>query len=124
MTTLHCLARAHTQTSRETCGDCEGRGAVAWVGGRVTCDELERQRNKQGYGNLKPRGTPPLHHWVAEGICECPERPDLDINDPVLFLDFVVTHTFCVPEDPASLRSSKLPRQCQLIRAECPSNGS
>ena len=34
---------------------------------------------------------------------ESPERPDLDIADPVLFLDFVVTHTFCVPEDPASL---------------------
>ena len=29
-----------TQTSRETCGDCAGRGAVAWVGGRATCDEL------------------------------------------------------------------------------------
>ena len=41
MTTLHCLAQEHTQTSRETCGDCGERGAVAWVGGRATCDELE-----------------------------------------------------------------------------------
>ena len=42
------------------------------------------------------------------GICESPERPDLDITDPVLFLDFVASHTFCVPEDPASLFIDRL----------------
>ena len=36
----------HTQTSRETCGDCAGRGAVAWAGGRATCDELEMRHSK------------------------------------------------------------------------------
>ena len=41
-------------------------------------------------------------------ICESPERPDLDITDPVLFLDFVASHTFCVPEDPASLFIDRL----------------
>ena len=30
----------HTQTSRETCG------AVAWAGGRATCDELEMRHSK------------------------------------------------------------------------------
>ena len=39
---------------------------------------------------------------------ESPESPDLDITDPVLFLDFVVSHTFCVPEDPASLLIDRL----------------
>ena len=34
---------------------------------------------------------------------ESPESPDLDITDPVLFLDFDASHTFCVPEDPAGL---------------------
>ena len=33
-------------------------------------------------------------------ICESPERPDLDVTDPVLFLDFVASHTCCVPEGP------------------------
>ena len=37
-----------------------------------------------------------------------PESPDLDITDPVLYLDFVETHTFCVPEDPASLLIDRL----------------
>ena len=41
-------------------------------------------------------------------ICESPERPDLDITDPVLFLDFVASHTCCVPEDPASLFIDRL----------------
>ena len=36
----------HTQTSRETCGDCAGRGAVAWAGVRATCDELEMRHSK------------------------------------------------------------------------------
>ena len=41
-------------------------------------------------------------------ICESLERPDLDITDPVLFLDFVASHTYCVPEDPASLFIDRL----------------
>ena len=36
----------HTQTSRETCGDCAGRGAKAWPGGWATCDELEMRHGK------------------------------------------------------------------------------
>ena len=36
----------HTQTSRETCGDCAGRGAVAWAGGRATCDEPDMRHGK------------------------------------------------------------------------------
>ena len=36
----------HTQTSRETCGDCAGRGAVAWAGGRATCGEFEMRHGK------------------------------------------------------------------------------
>ena len=36
----------HTQTSRETCGDCAGGGAAAWAGGRATCDELEMRHSK------------------------------------------------------------------------------
>ena len=36
-----------TQTSRETCGDCAGRGAVAWPGGRATCDELPSLRHSK-----------------------------------------------------------------------------
>ena len=71
MTTLHCLAcverddggrrdllepsikerdcpniRRHTLTTREICGDCAGRGAVACAGGRATCDELEMRHSK------------------------------------------------------------------------------
>ena len=36
----------HTQTSRETCGNCAGRGAVAWAKGRATCDEFEMRFGK------------------------------------------------------------------------------
>ena len=36
----------HTQTSRETCRDCADCGAVAWAGGRATCDELEMRHSK------------------------------------------------------------------------------
>ena len=36
----------HTQTSRETCGDYAGRGAVAWAGGWATCDEFEVRHSK------------------------------------------------------------------------------
>ena len=32
----------------------------------------------------------------------------MDITDPVLFLVFVASHTFCVPEDPASLFIDRL----------------
>ena len=36
----------HTQTSRETCGDCAGRGAVESAGRRATCDEFETRHSK------------------------------------------------------------------------------
>ena len=50
----------------------------------------------QVQSEMSPRGR-------VGGASESPESPDLDITDPVLFLDFDASHTFCVPEDPASL---------------------
>ena len=33
---------------------------------------------------------------------------------PVLFLDFAVSHTFCVPEDPAGLLTDRLAGKCAI----------
>ena len=56
----------HTQTSRETCGDCGRRGAAAWAGGRATCDELEMRQGR-------PRLRTPAASWYAVTDLELPQ---------------------------------------------------
>ena len=50
----------HTQTSRETCGDCAGRGA-----GWATCDELEMRQ-------ARIRLRTPAASWYAATDLELP----------------------------------------------------
>ena len=62
----------------------------------VTNGKTERSSEASVQSEMSPRGR-------VGGARESPESPDLDITEPVLFLDFDASHTFCVPEDPASL---------------------
>ena len=51
--------------------------------------------------------------WVL-AVCACGCNCVGEALLPVLFLEFVVSHTFCVSEDPAGLLTDRLPGKCAI----------
>ena len=91
----------HPPSKRRDCPNIRRTGCHC-VGGSLAMSTRDIARTR--LRTPAPRGTPPLTlsclrsdrclrpRWViAAGICESPERPDLDITDPVLFLDYTRT---------------------------------
>ena len=58
----------HTQTSRETCGDCAGRGAVAWAGG-------EGEKGRRGLEGRGGRARVVVAQTLLYDMCVSPYTP-------------------------------------------------